>query len=87
MLELIVSKRFEKDLSKLLKSNPRLEKKVEKTLNLLIKNPKYPSLRLHKLSGLGENYSISVDMNIRIIINIEDGKIFLLRIGSHDEVY
>lgn len=87
MYELVVSRRFSKDLSRILKKSPQLESKISKTLNLLIVNPAYPTLRLHKLSGLGHNYSVSVDMSIRIIINFDKGKIFLTRIGKHEDVY
>jgi len=60
--------------------------KLEKTLNLLRSNYRHPSLRLHKLSGTG-NHSVSVDKSVRIILNLEGENIFLLRIGTHDEVY
>lgn len=83
---LVTSKRFDDDLRRLLKKNPLLRKKVSKCLNLLRKNPDYPSLRLHKLSGR-ENFSVSVDRSIRIILHFEGETIFLLRIGTHDEVY
>ena len=87
MYELIASRRFSRDLSRILKKSPQLESRLLKTLNLLMTNPSYPTLRLHKLSGLGANYSISVDMSIRIIINFDKDKIFLTRIGKHEDVY
>jgi len=46
----------------------------------------HPSLRLHKLAGR-ETYSVSVDMKIRILIQLDAGDIHLLRIGTHNEVY
>ena len=83
---IIPSKRFSIEAKKLLKKNSQYQVKLEKTLFLLQANCKHPSLRLHKLSGT-ENYSISVDLSIRIILHFEEEKIFLLRIGTHDEVY
>ena len=65
-------------------------KKYEKTIYLLESNPYHPSLRLHKLKGdLNEFYSVSIDMNYRIIIDfvIIKDKIFLIDIGEDDEVY
>jgi len=79
------SRQFLKDLKSLYKDS-RYQTKVKKILYLLQQNPNHPSLRLHKLSGTN-NYSISVDMSIRIIINIDSDNIYLLRIGPHQLVY
>jgi mRNA-degrading endonuclease YafQ of YafQ-DinJ toxin-antitoxin module len=59
---------------------------VTKTLVLLGVNLLYPSLRLHKLSGT-QNYSVSVNMSIRIIFHKDQDYLYLLRIGTHEEVY
>ncbi|EKD52778.1 MAG: hypothetical protein ACD_61C00244G0002 [uncultured bacterium] len=42
--------------------------------------------RLHKLNNRS-SYSVSVDMKVRILIEIEDETIFLIRIGNHDVIY
>ena len=90
MYKLIETKTYIKKLKKFLKKHPDMFKKYEKTIYLLESNPYHPSLRLHKLKGtLNEFYSVSIDMNYRIIIDfviIED-KIFLIDIGEHNEVY
>jgi addiction module RelE/StbE family toxin len=90
MYKLIETKKYIKKLKKFLKKHPDMFKKYEKTIYLLESNPYHPSLRLHKLKGdLNEFYSVSIDMNYRIIIDfviIED-KIFLIDIGEHDDVY
>lgn len=83
---LITGNRFDGELRKLLKKNPPFRSKINKCLNQLRKNPNYPSLKLHKLSG-SENFSVSVDQSIRIVLHLEGDKVFLLRIGTHDEVY
>jgi len=65
-------------------------KKYEKTIFFLEQNPHHPSLRLYKPQGsLSEYYSISIDIDYRIIIDfiIVDDVIYLVDIGSHDEVY
>lgn len=85
-MKLILSKRFRRDLEKLLNSRPQLKSKVSKSLKFLQKDINHPSLRLHKLSGTN-NWSISVTRNIRIIFHWEGNNLYLLRIGTHDEVY
>jgi len=90
MYKLIETKSYLKKLVKFLKKHPNQIKKYEKTILLLESNPHHPSLRLHKLQGkLQEFYSVSIDMNYRIIIDfiIVDKKIFLIDIGSHSEIY
>ncbi len=87
MRELFYTKRFEQDLSKILKNNPDIEKKLDKTISLMLQNINHPSLRFHKLSGNNKNYSISVNMSVRIILITNNNGIFLLRIGAHEEVY
>lgn len=86
MYTLSFSIRFQRQLAKLVKSDPGLKSQVKKTVTLLESNLKHPSLRFHKLSG--ENYwSISVNRSIRILAVWNDNKFYLLGIGSHDEVY
>ena len=85
-MKLVLAKRFRRDLEKFLKSRPQLKPKVSKSLKFLQNNINHPSLRLHKLSGTN-NWSISVTQDIRIIIHWERETIYLLRIGTHDEVY
>lgn len=85
-MNIIPSKGFTEEAKKFLRKSPQHKEKLTKTLNLLRANCRHPSLRLHKLSG-GENYSVSIDRSIRIIVHLDGENIFLLRIGTHDEVY
>ena len=90
MYEIIFTKKYEKKAKKFLKKHQDLKKKYEKTILLLKSNPFHPSLRLHKLKGtLSEFYSVSIDMEYRIIVDfiIIDEKIILIDVGNHDEVY
>ena len=90
MFEIIFTKEYEKQAKKFFKKHKNLYPKYEKTLKLLKLNPFHPSLRLHKLKGeLKEFYSVSIDMEYRLIIDfiIVDKKIFLINIGHHNEVY
>ncbi len=90
MYEIIFTEIYEKKAKKFFKKHSDLKKKYAKTLKLLKSNPFHPSLRLHKLQGdKKEFYSVSLDMNYRIILDfiVIDKQIFLIDIGSHDEVY
>lgn len=83
---ILLSKNFQKDLLKLISKNPSVKEKITKVLLVIQTNPRHPSLRLHKLVGI-DHWSISVDLSIRIIMMIDGNNIYLLRIGSHDQVY
>ena len=90
MYKLVQTDKYKKKVVKFLKKHRNLISKYEKTIFLLEQNPFHPSLRLHKLKGdLKEFYSVSIDMEYRIIIDfiIIDYRIILIDIGSHDEVY
>ena len=86
MYETYFSKRFDYQISKLVRGNPKLKEKIFKQIGLMISNPKHPSLRLHKLSGK-ENWSISVTKDIRILFSIQGNLLLINAIGTHDEVY
>lgn len=86
MLKLRLTDSFEREFVKITKRNTPLKKKIINKLELVSKNPKHPSLRIHKLEG--ESYwSISVNMSIRILILFEDGVIYVYHIGKHEDVY
>lgn len=88
--ELIVADRYLKKLRKFVKKHPEVLSQYAKTIVLLENNPQHPSLRLHKLQGkLNDYYSISINMNYRIIVDfiIKNNQIILIDIGAHDEVY
>jgi addiction module RelE/StbE family toxin len=87
-MNVYLSKNFERAFKKITKNNPSLKEKVKEKIRLFTKNPKDYSLKLHKLKGkMIEDWSFSVESDIRIILTyIEDG-ILLVDIGSHDEVY
>jgi addiction module RelE/StbE family toxin len=89
MYSIKFSVKYEKTAKKFFKKHQNLKQKYTKTVLMLQTNPHHPSLRLHKLQGsLNEYYSISIDMDYRIIIDfiIVDDVIYLIDIGSHDEV-
>lgn len=79
-----------KKLKKFIKKHPNILDRYIKTIETLEINPYHPSLRLHKLQGkVGEYYSISINMEYRIVIDfiIHDKEIIPIDIGTHDKVY
>lgn len=85
-MRVVASKRFVSELEKIGLGNAKLAQKVTVKLKLLSQNPAHPSLRTHKLTGSG-NYSISIDMSIRVLLQIEGDTIYLSRIGKHEDIY
>jgi proteic killer suppression protein len=86
----IYTKSYLKRAAKFVKRHPDLLTQYEKALKLLELNPFHPSLRLHRLSSsLSDMHSISINISYRITLEflIEDGKIILVNVGSHDEIY
>jgi addiction module RelE/StbE family toxin len=85
---------FVRKFKRLVKKNQQLRIQIEKTLELLAEDPFNSSLRTHKLKGdLDGVWSCSIDYDNRILfeflVNSDSGEeeIFLLTLGSHDEVY
>ncbi|OGE14171.1 hypothetical protein A3F00_05325 [Candidatus Daviesbacteria bacterium RIFCSPHIGHO2_12_FULL_37_11] len=70
------------------KKNPKLSKKIQKQLRLFSIDPKYPSLKAHKLKGgLSERWSIYIEENMRMIYYLNVDEAVFFDIGTHDEVY
>lgn len=77
-----------KELRKIRKKDSKLYKKVEKQLDLFIRNPKHPSLRIHKLTGdLKNTWSLSINKSIRMTYVSDKKGIYFTDIGTHDQVY
>ena len=94
MKNLVWSPKFVRKFKRIAKKNPQLRIQIEKILESLMEDPFDSSLRTHKLKGdLDGVWSCSVDYDNRIlfefIVDIESGEeeIFLLTLGSHDDVY
>ena len=78
--------KFLRSLKQKTKKNPSLEKKIKKQLKLLLKQPKHPSLRLHKLTGKRINqHSISIEKNLRITFLKEKNNYILTGLITHDQ--
>ena len=62
-----------------------VQRKFQKILHFFRKDPAYPSLRLHKLSGKFEDcWSISLDQKHRAIFRWKDhGTVLFISVGTH----
>ena len=83
------SPEVKKELEKLKKKDFKLNRKIQKQLQLFTINPTHPSLRLHKLSGNLKGFqSISITKGFRMIYLVkQDDVAYFVDIGTHDEVY
>ncbi len=77
---------FDKKLSKRIKTNIVLKKKVSERLKLLITDTWNPKLKTHKLKGeRSEEYAITIEGNLRIVFEIIKDTILLTDVINHDE--
>ena len=79
---------------RVLKKQPDVREDIENTLRLLVQDPFRPELETHKLKGkLSGSWACSAGYDLRIVFDfVKDKKrkeddIFLIEIGTHDEVY
>ena len=93
MRTLIWSNTFLRAFKRLMRKHPNLRKEVEETLELLMQDPFMPQLETHKLKGkLLGSWACSIGYDFRIIFDFVENKqnendIFLITMGTHDEVY
>lgn len=94
MKTLIWSPAFTRTLKRLVRQNPQLRSQIEQTLQQLSEEPFAPTLQTHKLKGdLSDRWSCSIDYKNRIVFKfvqnseLDEEEIFLLTLGSHDDVY
>ena len=94
MRRLIWSKTFVRAVKRAIKKHPILEQDIEETLMLLVNDPFNPQLETHKLKGkLSGSWACSAGYDLRIIFDFvkseqqKEDDIFLIEIGTHDEVY
>jgi len=94
MRTLIWSNAFTRSFKGWMRKRPDLHSDVAEALELLLVNPFAPQLETHKLKGkLSGSWACSAGYDLRIVfdfVKVEKDKaddIFLLAIGTHDEVY
>ena len=90
MYKLKMPESYLKKEKQFFKKHPELKDRYKKILTIMMNNPHYPSLRLHKLKGnLKDYYSASITMKYRIKLDIiiKEKEIIFIDIGTHDSVY
>jgi mRNA-degrading endonuclease YafQ of YafQ-DinJ toxin-antitoxin module len=88
--DLVWTDTFRRTARKFLRRHRDLVGLFEDVLKQLESDPRAPRLRLHALQGRHrDKHAVSLTYSYRIvlILRIEDGRIVLLDVGSHDEVY
>ena len=88
MYRLVLSDRFKRSLREFVRKHPELHATVQERFEILSRNPRDPSIRTHKLTGkLKGLLAASITHEYRVVFYVEKDFIFLLAIGSHEEVY
>ena len=94
MRELLWSNTFRRALRRTIKRQPHLLSDIEAALRLLQEDPFASQLATHKLKGrLAGIWACSAGYDLRILLefvpNPQGGEddLFLVEIGTHDEVY
>ena len=94
MRELLWSNTFRRAFRRTVKRQPNVLGDIEATLRLLQSDPFAPTLATHKLKGrLAGTWACSAGYDLRILFefvpNPQEGEddLFLIEIGTHDEVY
>ena len=94
MKTLVWGANFVRAVKKVTRRNPALKESVERALRQIAEDPSHPTLHSHKLKGeLTGLWACTVDYDNRILFEFvrnqdtDEDEIFLLTIGSHDEVY
>jgi addiction module RelE/StbE family toxin len=94
MRELLWSSTFRRALRRIAKRQPHVVGDIEAALRLLQADPFAAQLATHKLKGrLAGTWSCSAGYDLRILFEFvrdpekEVEALFLIEIGTHDEVY
>ena len=61
-----------------------VQRRVDKTLGLLLADPRHPSLQIKKIKGHENRWEGRVTLHYRVIFMIESDAYVLRRVGTHD---
>jgi len=62
-----------------------VQKQLKKKLEIMLENPRHPSLRTKKIQGTTGIFEASINMDIRMTWKYIEGGIMLRNIGEHDQ--
>ena len=89
-MKLYKTKQYDKIEKKFFKKHPDLILKYGDILKKLQIDPFEQSLKTHKLKGnLAPYYACSLNYEFRVVLTIKiiEDELYLINIGSHDDVY
>lgn len=72
--------RFKKDYRRL---PPDIQSRLDEKLRFLVRDPRHPSLRIHKLRRVEGIWEFSVTTNYRVVFEMEGEYCVLLGAGPH----
>lgn len=81
MMKINYSSNFKVAVQKL---SPEIKKQLKKKLELMLVNPRHPSLRSKKVQGTDNIFEASINMDIRMTWQYTSDGILLRNIGEHD---
>lgn len=88
ILEVVSGKSFQRTFEKFLRKDPQFSEDFKIFFREFCKDPNNKKFKLHKLKGkLSSCYSAKIKYDLRLIFEIEEEKITLIDIGTHDKVY
>ncbi len=94
MRVLIWSNAFTRSFKKWIRKRPNQVNDIAEALTLLVEDPFVLQLETHKLKGkLSGSWGCSAGYDLRVVFDFvkaeksDENDIFLLAIGTHDEVY
>lgn len=80
--------RFNKHFTQRIKPNPGLAERFKERLDLFLASPQNPILKNHKLRGDKQDLrAFSVTGDIRVVYFITGEDLYLVDIGTHNQVY
>ena len=79
--ELVFTPTFERLFKRLPK---RIRDETYGKLALFLQDPAHPSLRVKRIRGAGRIWEMSITMNYRLTFEVDEERVLLRRIGTHD---
>ena len=87
-MHLKYAKKFLKNFDRRIEKNAKLKKQFQERLELFLTDPQNPLLKNHRLVGARKYLNaFSVTGNIRVLYYQKGDTVYLLDIGTHNQVY
>lgn len=78
--------RFKRDLKKYEKRDPQLHEKILDAIRHMTADPRPGYLRFEKLQGAKDIYTVHVQGNVKISLDINGDHATLRRVAHHDDI-